>query len=294
MRRLITSAFLLVALAFGQAAGAATITKPFNFTLGPAYSGLASTVSYKVVLVDGSTPIGPVTATGITEGSFGAVTATGSYNVNVANFDTGWAGKIVWVESTSGLVYEEPFGVSQSTDVTAALAATSSNVAAVKAKTDNLPASPAAVGSAMTLASGAIATGSFASGATIPAVASVAALSPSERSALATAILTDASGGNQATPGSLGSMVGINNGIAVLGTVNDLNPSGGSFVISLASGTLPSDNRYIGLSLSFTGALAPAKAKITGYQLLTGTTARVWFANPFSVIPTNGAPFTVF
>ncbi|WP_422932041.1 hypothetical protein [Singulisphaera sp. PoT] len=145
MRRLFSSAFLFVALAFGQLAGAATITKPFNFTLGAAYSGLASTVSYKIVLVDGSTPIGPITATGITEGSFGAVTVTGSYNVNVANFDTTWVGKIVWVESTSGLVYEEPFTATQSTDVAA-------NVTAIKAKTDNLPANPAAAGGTVTVA----------------------------------------------------------------------------------------------------------------------------------------------
>lgn len=134
MRRFLTSAFLLVGLVVGQLAGAATVTRPFNFTLGSAYSGLASTVSYQIVLVDGSSPIGPITGTGITEGSFGAVTATGSYDVNIANFDTSWAGRIKWLESTSGLVYEETFGVSQSADNAA-------GIAAVKAKTDNLPAS---------------------------------------------------------------------------------------------------------------------------------------------------------
>lgn len=44
------------------------------------------------------------------------------------------------------------------------------SVAAIKAKTDNLPASPAATGSAMTLADGSITTAAFAAGSTLPRV----------------------------------------------------------------------------------------------------------------------------
>jgi len=222
----------------------ATITRPFNFSLGSAYSGLSSTISYQVV-VGGSVVVGPATATGITEGSFGAFTETGSYNVEIPNFDTSWVGRIVWYESTNEILYEEPFTATQSGDGYAT-------------------------------------------------VVNGVSLTANEHASIATAVLTDATGANQATPGSLGSMVGINNGIAVLGVVNDTNPSVGTFVISLATGTLPNDNRFVGQGLNFTGALSPAKAKITAYQLLTATTARVWFANPFGVLPVNGASFTIF
>jgi len=145
MRRFLSVICLLGALALGSFADAGTVTKPFNLSLGSAYSGLTATISYKIVLVDGTTPVGPITATGVTEGSFGTFTATGSYNVNVANFDTSWVGKIVWYESTNEILYEEPF-----TAIPEASVAT--DVAAIKAKTDNLPAQPAAVGSAMTVA----------------------------------------------------------------------------------------------------------------------------------------------
>jgi|GEM_PF-4996360 len=152
-----------------------TITRPFNFSLGSAYSGLASTISYQVV-VDGSVVVGPITATGITEGSFGEFTATGSYNVEIANFDTSWVGKITWYESTNEILYEEPFTATQSGDSFPTVGSTNTATSAIKAKTDNLPASPAAVGSAMTLASGSIQTATFAAGATVPAVASVPAV----------------------------------------------------------------------------------------------------------------------
>lgn len=135
MKRSLTSALLVLVLSLGQLAAAATTTRPFNMNLGPGYSGLASTISYKVVLVDGSVPIGPITATGITEGSYGAYTATGSYTVNLA-IDSAWSGKVVMYESTNSILYEEPFA-------------------------------------SRTLADGSITTATFAAGATVPAVAAV-------------------------------------------------------------------------------------------------------------------------
>jgi hypothetical protein len=63
-----------------------------------------------------------------------------------------------------------PIGASVSADLVTIAAYVDTEVAAIKAKTDNLPASPAAVGSAMTLAAGAIATATFAGGATLPRV----------------------------------------------------------------------------------------------------------------------------
>ena len=50
------------------------------------------------------------------------------------------------------------------TEVAAILAAVDTEILAIKAKTDNLPASPAAVGSAMTLADGAVTEAKFSSG----------------------------------------------------------------------------------------------------------------------------------
>lgn len=78
--------------------------------------------------------------------------------------------------------------------------------------------------------------------------------------------------------------------LLVTGQVNDTSPQAGSFIISRTDGgTLPTGNDYVGLSLCWSaGTNAPAKQQITGYTLLTSTTARVTFANGFAAIPTNG------
>lgn len=78
------------------------------------------------------------------------------------------------------------------TEVAAILAAVDTEVGAIKAKTDNLPASPAAVGSAMTLAAGAIDTGTFAAGAIDAAAIAPDAIGASEIAAAAASEIASA------------------------------------------------------------------------------------------------------
>lgn len=78
------------------------------------------------------------------------------------------------------------------TEVAAILAAVDTEVGAIKAKTDNLPASPAAVGSAMTVAVGGIQSTSFAAGAIDSAALAANAIGASELAASAAEAIADA------------------------------------------------------------------------------------------------------
>lgn len=281
----------------------AMIARPFNFSLGTAYAGLTATISYQVV-VGGSVVVGPVTGTGVTEGAFGTFTATGSYNVEIADFDTSWVGRIVWYESTNGILYEEPFTATQSGD----------SFPTVSGSLDATVSSRQASGIAVTLPdtapNGWIDTPAFAAGATVPAVAAATVgsyatgqdpatllvASESFLGAVASAVLTDAEPANQNNPGSLGAVVRSSTGIFATGTVNDTDPSTSSFVISLDDGqALPTDNRYVGLGLWFTrfANLAPAKQTIGGYELLTSSTARITLQTPFSGTPADASTFEI-
>lgn len=90
-----------------------------------------------------------------------------------------YAARSLTTTSSGGLTIAEhnqlmalPIGPAMPTDITAARDAVLTQVAAVKAKTDNLPASPAAVGSAMTLTSAYDAAKSAASQASVTAIGS--------------------------------------------------------------------------------------------------------------------------
>lgn len=113
--------------------------------------------------------------------SYAVVPGTGMLSVYV------WGGSEIRVPATDAsggalgtLANQQTIAGYLDTEIAAILAAVDTEIAAIKDKTDNLPASPAAVGSAMTLANGAITTASIADGAitdakfTVPTVSGVA------------------------------------------------------------------------------------------------------------------------
>lgn len=180
-----TLAAFVVMLAVATSSHAATISKQFTLLLGPAYTGLAASITYKVIYTDDSgvdtVAVAETTGTGVTEETLTAAGGgIGSYNINVASFDTTKKGRVVWfVGGGYNLPYVENFVAIQSTDNSAtiatintnvgtvntttgtintnvtnigtALTAVGNNVTSVKAKTDNLPASPAATGDTMAI-----------------------------------------------------------------------------------------------------------------------------------------------
>jgi|GEM_PF-5605526 len=200
----------------------ATITRLFNLNLGTSYAGLTSTISYQVV-VGGNVVVGPVTGTGITEGSFGAFTATGSYNVEIADFDTSWVGKIIWYESTNGILYEEPFTATQSGD----------SFPTVNGNLDASVSSRQASGIAVTLPGAApngwIDTPTFAEGATVPAVAAatVAGYATNQDPA---SILTDNTGFLSAVATSIWGVL-----TSALTTVNSVGQAFAAFLTALGA-----------------------------------------------------------
>ena len=107
------------------------------------------------VLIDATQAAGMATATGFATPSdiSGAVSALETYGDNhwTGGSSGGATAQQIW-EYPTRTITASPTDVS-GLATASALSAVASNVAAVKAKTDNLPASPAAVGSAMTLTS---------------------------------------------------------------------------------------------------------------------------------------------
>jgi hypothetical protein len=78
---------------------------------------------------------------------------------------TSFGFEVLYANSVMEGVNDQAFAIKAKTDNLPASPASESTVAAVKAKTDNLPGAPAAVGSAMTLANGAITSNAIAAGA---------------------------------------------------------------------------------------------------------------------------------
>jgi hypothetical protein len=157
----------------------ATYTRELMANLGALKTGLTtgSTLYYTVVSTDGSTTYVPRTNTGVAE-----IGATGVYRVAVANWDESWSGSVRWdvtsgqplAVSTFDPIIKTGYALTagehtliSGTDVPAALTAQGytmarapkldfldlsistiaqyidTEVAAIKAKTDNLPIDPA-------------------------------------------------------------------------------------------------------------------------------------------------------
>ena len=127
------------------------------------------------------------------------------------------------------------------TEVAAVLAAVDTEVAAIKAKTDNLPAQPAAVGSAMTLASGAI-------------TAAVIATNAIDADALATDAVTE-----------------IQSGLATAVAVADI-PTNAELAAALASADDATLAAIAALNnIDSTAAQAAAAAALAAYGAATAT-----------------------
>ncbi|WP_422923746.1 hypothetical protein [Singulisphaera sp. PoT] len=126
----------------------------FTYSPGPAYGGLANVLKFKVVLVDGSTPFGPVSGaqSGITESADvdAGITASGDYVIRVDTLDESASGKQVWTDPQNGSIFSEAFGPDVSGDVaslkadlataTADLATAKADLAVTKAKVEELSA----------------------------------------------------------------------------------------------------------------------------------------------------------
>lgn len=193
---------------------------------------------------------------------------------------------------------------------------TTSIVPAIKAKTDNLPASPAAVGSAMSLATGTIGSSTFADGTTLPAVASAMSLATgvinSSTFAVGTTLPTVAStmslgtGAISSSTFADGTTLPTVASVASAVTLPDTPPSGygGSTVIhsgtatggtsqsiTLDSGASDADGTYRFNTIWLTGGTGLGQsAVISGYN---GTTKVATITSTWATTPDGTTQFAI-
>lgn len=235
-----------------------TIIRTFTMDM-PGYPGLAASITYKVVLSNGTVAIN-TTGTGVTEDPVGAV-----YFVNIANFDTSWVGRIVWLESTTGTPYTETFTATQSADVAPGVAAIGTNGTKVS---------------------------SYATG---QDPATLLAASTPYKAAMNTAIYTNTNGTDFNTPNTLGENVKIDFESRLTATVTDSAPTASSFTITLDNGAQFPEGGFPQNLLKFTsGALLSATQVMQGFTNISGSSGTVGLVNGFTEAPANGDKMILF